>query len=316
MFNQTHLFHKMPYCYSQNLPKRGNLLQIKNKNCKLQLDYKSMKFLALLILCLSSLAHAAQDALIMKERAIIYADIHRKHPIGYVRQWQRVRVGTVARAGGTVMPVAISKNRIGYISVDDFSIGRDSYSISNINKQLDQSSEDRPLKNNLQLSFDNFFAEASISDSFFGTSLLEINYLGFSGYYNFFYNNKFDFTLGASILSASAADGAKISHMIIKPGIEYKLPSWLDRWQFSAQAHFGFSPVSKLSSTVFNQSGMAYGADAGLSAKYALTRRAWLSTSLGYQYLQFSGFDLPNNLGEFNLTQTGVLFSMALNLYL
>jgi hypothetical protein len=275
-----------------------------------------MKFIALLILCLSSLAHAAQDALIMKERAIIYADIHRKHPIGYVRQWQRVRIGTVARAGGTVMPVIISKNKIGYISVDDFSIGRDTYSISNINKQLDQISEDRPLKHNLQLSFDNYFAEASIRDPFFGSSLLEINYLGVSGFYNYFYNQKFDFKFGATVLSADASDGAKISHFILKPGVEYKFPTMIDRWQFSAFYHLGFSPVSKLSSTVFNKTGMAYGTDGGIAAKYSLTRRAWISSSLGYQYLQFTGFDLPNNLGEFNLTQTGLLFSLALNLYL
>jgi len=251
-----------------------------------------MKFLALLILCLTSLAHAAQDALIMKERAIIYADIHRKHPIGYVRQWQRVRIGTVARAGGTVMPIVISKNKIGYISVDDFSIGRDTYSIANINKQLEQISEDRPLKNNLELSFDNFFAEASISDPFFGSSLLEINYMGVSGYYNYFYNDKFDFKLGATMLSADASDGAKISHFILKPGMEYKLPNWMDRWQFTAHYQLGLSPMSKLTSNVFNKTGMAYGADAGISAKYSLTRRAWIGTSLGYQYLQFTGFDL------------------------
>jgi hypothetical protein len=275
-----------------------------------------MKFLALIILCLSSLAHAAQDALVMKERAIVYADIHRKHPIGYVRQWQRVRVGTVARAGGTVMPIIISKNKVAYISVDDFSIGRDTYSISNINKQLDQISNDRPLKNNMQVSFDNFFAESDINDPFFGSSLLEINYKGVSGFYNYYYNQKFDFRFGATFLSSSAGDGAKISHILLRPGIEYKLPHYFDGWSLSLLSHVSFSPVSKLSSSVFNKTAMAYGADVAFAAKYSLTRRSWVSASLGQQYLQFSGFDLPNNLGEFDLTQTGLLFSLSLNLYL
>lgn len=71
-------------------------------------------------LCFSLPALASVEATVVVEKAIIWADVKRSAPLGYVLKDKKVTVGEVPRNKNQVVPIAVS-GRIGYISLDDIS---------------------------------------------------------------------------------------------------------------------------------------------------------------------------------------------------
>ena len=81
----------------------------------------------LLIICgllMSALSWAAVDAVVIAEKAVVWADIQRSAPLGYLAKGKIIRVGELTRNKNQVVAIAIS-GRIGYISTDDISFDLD-----------------------------------------------------------------------------------------------------------------------------------------------------------------------------------------------
>ncbi len=68
---------------------------------------------------------AAQDAIVMVDRAVIYADESMSAPIGFVRKGRRIKVGDIARNKAQVYPIIVS-GKVGYIRVLDVSTEKES----------------------------------------------------------------------------------------------------------------------------------------------------------------------------------------------
>ena len=99
-----------------------------------------LKFFSGLILLLITVQPvlAAQWAIVKKEKAIIYADLRKTTPLGFVRQGKRVRVGEVGRSKGTLLPIIVS-GRVGYIKITDLYLSREMDEIENANKDRNYS---------------------------------------------------------------------------------------------------------------------------------------------------------------------------------
>jgi hypothetical protein len=67
---------------------------------------------------------AARDALVIKDRAIIWADAQRSAPLGYARRGRTLRVGEKEREKGQVVSVIVS-GKVAYISMEDILIDED-----------------------------------------------------------------------------------------------------------------------------------------------------------------------------------------------
>jgi hypothetical protein len=65
-------------------------------------------------------AWPARNAVVVAEKAIIWAEAERASPLGFVRKGKILRVGEVERAKGQVLPVLVS-GRVGYVAVQDVS---------------------------------------------------------------------------------------------------------------------------------------------------------------------------------------------------
>lgn len=81
-------------------------------------------FLGILVLFTALDSHAARDAVVIKERAIIWADAQRSAPLGYARRGRTLRVGDKEREKGQVVSVIVS-GKVAYISVEDIAIDED-----------------------------------------------------------------------------------------------------------------------------------------------------------------------------------------------
>lgn len=78
--------------------------------------------LGLLIFVGTGRAYASQVAVVIVDKAIVWADIQRTAALGFIRKDKVVTVGEVLRNKQQVVAIAIS-GRIGYIAVDDIQFG-------------------------------------------------------------------------------------------------------------------------------------------------------------------------------------------------
>ncbi len=83
-----------------------------------------IKIFALIILISSFSALAARNAIVVSEKAVIWADVARTTPLGYAPRGKMLRVGEVQRDKNQVLPVLIS-GKVAYISVEDISFADD-----------------------------------------------------------------------------------------------------------------------------------------------------------------------------------------------
>lgn len=68
---------------------------------------------------------AAQDALVIIEKAVIYADEQMSAPVGFVRKGKKVKIGENARNKAQVYPIVVS-GKVAYIRAIDVSTERES----------------------------------------------------------------------------------------------------------------------------------------------------------------------------------------------
>ncbi len=100
-----------------------------------------MKFFALLILLTSFSVFAARNAIVVSEKAVIWADVARTTPLGYAPRGKVLRVGEVQRDKNQVLPVLIS-GKVAYISVEDIS-----FSENDRKRAIESAQESRFEKN-------------------------------------------------------------------------------------------------------------------------------------------------------------------------
>lgn len=95
------------------------------------------KFLLASLLCLLILTplRAAQLAIVQSSRAVIYADIELKSPIGYVRKGKQLAVGEVKRRRGEILPVAVN-GRIAWVRVQDLILPESQRTFETDNKKV------------------------------------------------------------------------------------------------------------------------------------------------------------------------------------
>jgi hypothetical protein len=66
-------------------------------------------------------AHGAQIGIVRKNKAVIYADLDLKSPIGFVRKGKELAVGKVKRRRGEVLPVVVN-GQVAWIRVEDLAL--------------------------------------------------------------------------------------------------------------------------------------------------------------------------------------------------
>lgn len=278
-----------------------------------------LKIYLLLILLLAGFAQAAQNALVIRDRAVIYADLHMKHPIGYISKWKQVRLGNVARNGGKVLPVVVSKNKIGYINIHDVSIGRDYYSVVNSYSRFNGVINQKAKKDHLTLNYSFHMGSASIDDNNFETSSVDTWFNGFGFQWNQFYNSTIGFLYGMNYEFSRAEDDVTITDIMLRVGMRYKLyrpkVKFLKGFTFNAMANAGWSPYSTIDAGIFLTEGMSTATEFGLEGYYQYTNSFDFVAFLGYEIKKVWGFDLPAGLGEFNPFITGLKFNVGLAVY-
>lgn len=101
------------------IDKFSNLLRYFKASPSLAANYAPALLGTLIFFILGMpLAHAARNAVVTSEKAVIWADSQRSAPLGYARRGKVLRVGEKERSKGQVITVIVS-GKLAYISVED-----------------------------------------------------------------------------------------------------------------------------------------------------------------------------------------------------
>ncbi len=151
------------------------------------LNLLNASIICLLAALYSSKVIAATWAVVTSERAIIYSDVEMTSKLGYVRKGKKVRVGTVAKNQGQVVPIVVNK-RIAYIQLKDLRtverIDTLKNVISRITKKMDEKQESKRIGIAAGFHYPLFSTDTEL-DNPFDTSGLFFT-LGLRGYYQSF----------------------------------------------------------------------------------------------------------------------------------
>lgn len=80
-------------------------------------------FVGICLLWLPLTLWAARDAVVISEKAVIWADPKRSAPLGYARRGKVLRVGDTEREKGQMVTVVVS-GKIAYIALEDVQLGQ------------------------------------------------------------------------------------------------------------------------------------------------------------------------------------------------
>ena len=83
-----------------------------------------LRILTLICLICSTTVFSAQMAFVRPEKAVVYADLMQKSPIGFVRQGKSLSVGDSALFNNAVYPIVL-KGKLAYIKVQDVLLVKD-----------------------------------------------------------------------------------------------------------------------------------------------------------------------------------------------
>lgn len=134
---------------------------LSSKTLKIPQLPTSIFFKLIFILCfLCPNLWAAQDAMVIVDRAVIYSDREMTSPVGYVVRGKKLRVGEIARNKAQVYPIMVS-GKVGYIRVLDVTTEKESMDSERLVAERFQKSTRNPYKTYYALSYYSFNSQIS-----------------------------------------------------------------------------------------------------------------------------------------------------------
>ena len=104
---------------------------------------------------------AAQSAIVMSERAVIYADEQMSAPVGFVRKGKKLKIGENTRNKSQVYPIMVS-GKIAYIRVVDVNTEKESVDSTVLAAERFQKNTEDEQKTNYSVSYFNFSSQVSM----------------------------------------------------------------------------------------------------------------------------------------------------------
>jgi hypothetical protein len=268
----------------------------------------------LLILSLSNLWAAGQEAVVIADEAVLFADQTRESPIGFLKKGTKLSVGQVPRNKGQVLPTVLN-GKVVYISIEDISTA----------SQLDK-------PGNLEASRFRDLAEKE------NTSLLSLSY---AVQQSIFFKDEaagVDKDLGftwnmINLKSVSIEDGRRVG---IAAQIAYGQAERASDELKSSRFDIGLGPVLSIvnkkwikirlellfqgspyfqyeQANDYNESGYAFGSSAQLSWTQFLSKNWGVEFQGGVMAMKVFGLDMPDPFEDYNPAISAGFVSVGLS---
>lgn len=272
---------------------------------------RSVLLFMLLFYC--PLSMAAQEAIVIVDKAYIYSDQEMTSAIGYVSRGKKVAVGEIPRNKAQVYPIIVS-GKIAYIRVLDVSTEKEGVKATRLSTERFYKNANPPPKTKYVLSYFTFNSQISqdkknsrIED---GDPLLWHG-LGLKG--EVLVKERWDIQL---LLNYMGTSEEQETYRVLEFGAGGALRLITHR-KFLARLDvqlLGVPFATYAVSDDFRIKSFGYTAGSNLSLTFLFTEHFGIEAYGGFYHTQLTGFDLPEPYQDFSPSFSGSRFGAGLNL--
>jgi hypothetical protein len=255
---------------------------------------------------------ASQDAMVIVDDAVIYADEQMSAPVGYVRKGKKVKVGEISRNKSQVYPVIVS-GKISYIRVIDVSTEKDSMNSNTlVAERFKKGTIDENI-NNYSVGLFNYATQINLNLE--NGKLKDkdpMNWTGLGVRGGTQINPKWDLDVLINYMKTNANNEA-FSALEIGLGAAARIFE-KSRFTFRFLAQFLLVPFSTYAlGEDFRVNGYGFSTGAGLSMTYKLAGSWGLEGYGGFYYTKLSGFKAPTPYRNIEPSFLGSRIGLSLN---
>ncbi|WP_408096226.1 hypothetical protein ACJVC5_14395 [Peredibacter sp. HCB2-198] len=235
---------------------------------------------------------AAQTAMVIADRAVIYSDKEMTSPIGYVSRGKKVKIGEIPRNRAQVFPIIIS-GKLAFIRAIDITTEKESMDSTRLSAERFQKSTRKEYKSKYVLSYVTFLSQISLSNS---NSQLEngdaVQWHGVSLKGEAFIWKHWDLQILFNYLQA-IKDKETFRVVEFGAGGAYRLING-QKFLLRLEGQFLAIPFSNYSlADDFRVNGYGFSTGAGLNANYYFNENWSFEGALGLYYMKTFGYDAP-----------------------
>ena len=255
---------------------------------------------------------AAQEAIVMVDKAVIFADEKMSAPVGFVRRGKKIRVGDIARFKAQVYPIIVS-GRVAYIRVNDVSTEKESVDSAVLVAERFQQTTKEEQASNYSVSFFNYSSQVSLGKQ---NDRLKnndpVDWYGVSIRGGAKISPKWDLDIIMNIMSAKAEREVFRS---VEIGVGGALRIFeKSRFKLRAFAQLLAVPFSTYAvGDDFRVNGYGFSTGGGISATYLLGKNFGIEGYGGFYYTKLSGFKSPAPYSEIAPSFIGTRIGAGVN---
>ncbi len=250
-----------------------------------------MPFLASFLICTH--LWAAQDAIVVVERAVIFADEIMSSPIGFVSRGKKVRIGEKSRNKSQVFPIVVS-GKIGFIKASDLEMGQGVEDQKSFMMERFQNyTKETPIETTFTLATFNYNSQVLLTST---NGEIEdkdnISWSGFSLRGNGVVREAWEFQVITNYLSF-VGNTEELKFVEAGLGGGYRFLNFKNFYA-RIETQFLFVPwASYAVSDDFRVNGQGYSFGVGLSLALKITKSFGIECYGGSYYTQLGGFEVP-----------------------
>jgi hypothetical protein len=235
---------------------------------------------------------AIQDAIVLAEQAVVFADEQMTSPVGFIRRGKKIKIGENARNNSRVYPLLVS-GKIAFIKVADVSTEKDSVDAPYLVAERFLRSTENPHKTRYGISYfhystqTNLIAEKEISQVQDG-----LNWQGLAIRGEVLVRPRWNLQVLVNFLNGAAQE---TSFLMTELGLGamYTLAD-IGKFQLRLGAQILGVPFASFEiSNMFRKNGYGVSSGAGVELSYKFKERWLLDGQAGIYYTRLSGFALP-----------------------
>lgn len=255
---------------------------------------------------------AAQDAMVVADKAVIYADEQMSAPVGFVRKNKKIKVGEISRNRAQVYPIVVS-GKVAYIRVVDVSTEKESVDSQVLVAERFQKGTQQDFNANYSASVFNYSTQISMqfeNDELKDKDAVNWTGVGLRGGGNI--TEKWDFDVLLNYMNAKAQTEV-FRAVEVGFGGAYHI---FDKKRFKLKALvqlLGIPWASYSLGDIYRVNGFGFSTGGGLSMSYRLGKHFGLEGFGGFYYTSLSGFKTPDPYEDIAPTFIGTRLGLGLN---
>jgi hypothetical protein len=254
---------------------------------------------------------AYQSAIVIADKAVIYADEQMSAPLGYVRKGKKIKVGEIPRNRAQVYPIIVSGKRA-FIRVLDLSTEVESIESGKLSAERFQRTTIEEFKTSYTFQVFSFASQIELKKDNDVKGESAINWIGAGLRGGAQVSPKWDFDLMVNYLQGEVEE---VVFRVIEFGAGGSFRLY-DQGRFKARLFGQLMAIPFATYALgdkFRVNGYGFSVGSGLNLSYRLGKNIGIEGFGGFYYMKLSGFEAPDPYQSIDPSFMGTRLGAGLN---